>query len=474
MEILYVQSLAGSRRRDVPSLTGTILSVLEFGTSVKVEETRIAETYIWRQLVSTTPGMVGWIAQSKADMTEELLKATPGTFMVLKGAPVAGSFLRSSTSLKLRAGPGLLQPIVTILPMNVEVKCLSDAVLVDRYWWCRVSVTSTGAVGWSAIRSIGGAEVYLVPATPIPEPSTKRFKMGYHLVQSQNWGYHRDFLLREHAKGRLAGVTIVNNTELANILVQNGVEYVVHRTVSNGNESVPAFTGNSSDIQIGINAYKNVYGNNQQAALDKRVYIQLYGCNEANRPNDGYFYLGACQAATADGCHLVCFNDPVGNPNMWVRPDGSIDCPTLQHRRSSGCLAYMKANGHLYGNHGYGAGGGSGWTGNEPGSAIYPDGHRDEGQWFWYGGRWIQLYRQLDPSEQPDVMITEAGTFNADFGKAGGTLPLVSDLQGYQTRYGDDIRLKAFSYWTLGEMGGWAHSDLSPAIPTIESHTFTK
>lgn len=314
------------------------------------------------------------------------------------------------------------------------------------------------------------------PPAPVPQPpppppvvTPAKVKIGFHVVQSDNWFRHRDFLLNMFHAGALAGATIVNNTELANILVQAGVPYVIHRTVRDGYEGIESLSGTADDERKGRNAY---YGNNQLTALDKRVIIQPFGYNESNRPNDGYFALGIAKAATEDGRLAVLFNDPVGNPDAWLNPDGTFNCPTFKGRASSGVLEYMVQHGHYYGYHGYGPGGSGAnppATGNEPGSSIFPDGHREDDRWKWYGGRLFEFYKTVPETMRPRVILNEAGFFNADFNKGGGVAAVLNDTKGYEIRLANEPTACSANLWTLGEKFFGGASDISAAIPAYEA-----
>lgn len=365
-----------------------------------------------------------------------------------------------------------------VYPQGTSVEVIdSPPIPSGDYLWVQV-VGPNGLSGFMAQKDTVTGEVYLAP-TPYRAKTT----YGFHVLEYSDTGRYETFLMKLHSIGKLSLVTIINDTGLANRLADAGVPYVVHRTMTDGREGMPQFSGTESDIQIGRDAVDGKFGNNQLNTLHKNVVIQLYGNNEANRANDPYFYYGAAQRLDDYGFKGAFFTDPDGNPDMTRNPDGSANCPVFKRRYESGVLAYMKTNGHYYAYHGYGAGGQPSQTGNEPGSAIWPDGTRDNEQWYWYGGRVeTALYPTVPENHRPMILKTEAGTYQADFPKANAyisdwmfrktnksyNIPLVvTDMLGYEKRHTETPYVKGFAYWTLGYFGEWAHSDIASAIDML-------
>jgi hypothetical protein len=97
---------------------------------------------------------------------------------------------------------------------------------------------------------------------------------------------------------------------------------------------------------------------------------------------------------------------------------------------------------------------GRGYTGNEPGSAIWPDGHRDDNAFKWFGGRHIPVYRDIVPADsQMKIILGECGTARVNVVDIGGLDAVLNDMKGYQTRYGSDPNVVSFNYWTVGGPG---------------------
>lgn len=382
----------------------------------------------------------------------------------------ATRYVIANPYVNVRSGPGVTYDDIGDLLYRTEL--LVDLTTMQNGFIRIINSEPAAPERWVSLSWIGPTQppepIPQPPATP-PPPKPTKTKIGFHVVQSDNWFRHRDFLLNMFHAGALAGVTIVNNTELANILVQAGVPYVIHRTVRDGYEGIPQLSGTADDKRKGRDCY---YGNNQLTTLDKKVIIQPFGYNESNRPNDGYFAYGIAEAATEDGRHVVLFNDPVGNPDAWLNPDGSFNCPTFKARAASGVLEYMVKNNHYYGYHGYGPGGSGAKppaTGNEPGSSINPDGTREDDRWKWYGGRIFYLYKTVPETMRPLVILDEAGFFNADFTKGGGVPAVLNDTSGYEIRLASEPLACSANLWTLGEKFAGGSSDISAAIPAYEA-----
>lgn len=357
--------------------------------------------------------------------------------------------------INVHSGPAITTPIVGSGFANgdsvsVEMESLSGGYVRER------------RSGWIAIQ-------YLKDTPPIKEPPpapppVRKWKLGFHVTPSDNIPAFELQFKRLHNANRLAMLTIVNDIGLANRMVAYGIPYVVHRSVNDGKEVHEWLAGNASDLTKGANCYNSPA--NHLSELDPRVIIQMYGCNEQNRPiygqPDGYFYLGAMQAADREGKgrKLVIFNDSVGNPDISV-VNGRVVSTAWRDRKASGVMAYAYAHKHFVGSHVYGA------PECNPGSAIYPDGHRNDDNWFWYANRWHAGYSLMAANEKPMVLGTEAGLYCAGYQNREF---LLNDLAGYQMRYGGDPLVGAIAYWSLGEKYGWDFSDFSRDLGAVADY----
>jgi hypothetical protein len=262
--------------------------------------------------------------------------------------------------------------------------------------------------------------------------------------------------------GKLAGALIINDYGLANRLAQTGCRYVVHRN-TDGENSYEPLDGTAGDVDRGRGMWEKL-GRTQAANLDPRVYIMIG--NESNAPRDGYYWLGQMQAATAEGRRLAIFANSVGHPNVH-EVDGKWTSDTWQHRIDSGCMRFGKAHGHLANLHQYGKHDPIGKPLSDPGSAIYPDGSRDDAAYKWYGGRHVRVWRDILPDDcRMQIIVGECGPADAVY---RGVDTFMSDFRGYQTRYGGDPYIAAYCYWTLSGHGalGWEFSSVDEALPAV-------
>ncbi len=266
-------------------------------------------------------------------------------------------------------------------------------------------------------------------------------------------------------RGVLKGATVINNFGITNALVQAGVPTVVHRADVSSGGGGPTIHGDEGDIAIGRAWWHESSNQNAHNSLDSRVYIQCFNLNEQNAGNDGWFYLGLMQEADKQGRKLGIFADSVGNPDLIQRPDGSWSSPVWESRAASGCLAYGKTNNHIAVLHEYGRLINMKGT-DDPGSAIFLDGHRDDTAWLWFGGgRHTKAYSLIPENCRMNIHIGECGCSNIN--KHGADF--VHDFIGYQTRYGNDPYVVSYAYWQLGGRGtiDWGVSCLDDDMPVL-------
>lgn len=283
-------------------------------------------------------------------------------------------------------------------------------------------------------------------------------------------------LLQIAQTGNLDGACIINDIGLANELASLGVPYVVWRPVHGTGDGHERPAGDKSDLARGIARWRSAPNREGHTQLDPRVYIQSYGCNEQNYTwptHDGYFYLGMMQAANDDGRKLAIFADGVGHPRD-LRWEGSYFdkaiSETWKARVDSGCMEWGTAHGDLACLHEYGRCEPDGKPTSDPGSAIWPDGHRDEEIYIVYGGRHTTVWRDIIQPEKNKMLIAvlEAGPSDAVY---RGPDALLSDGRGYIIRYKPDPNVVCFCLWTTGRGGGdpgdFAHSAIDLALPDV-------
>ncbi len=256
---------------------------------------------------------------------------------------------------------------------------------------------------------------------------------------------------------------------MANSLASKGVKHVIYRQVDTEYDSGPALAGDERDIDLGRQWWRNGLNQRVHSMLDQKVIVQPWGLNEQNQPRDAWFYLGLMQEADTQGRKLAIFADSVGMPDQWRWLDGIWHSDVWSLRVSSGCLRYGKAHGHYACLHEYGSMG-RGYTGNEPGSAIWPDRHRDDNAFSWFGGRHLGPYRDIIPEDsRMQILLGECGPARVNVVDMGGLSAVLSDMRGYQIRYASDPCVAGFCYWTVGGLGAWnwTHSNIDGVLPDL-------
>lgn len=296
---------------------------------------------------------------------------------------------------------------------------------------------------------------------------------GIHVHQNSadpNWTHGRVLELAQ--TGRLYGAKVINDIGFANDLAQLGVPYVVWGATMGTGDGHERPRGDASDIERGKNRWKDWANQNGHNQLDRRVYVRFYGHNEQNYEwpsHDGYWYLGAQQAANGDGRLITIFSDGVGHPMDWVWKDGKLTCNSWKARIDSGCMAWGAAHGNLAELHEYGRCDPDGKPTSDPGSAIWPDGRRDDNAYLVYGGRHTRVWQDIIPADsRMKIFVGECGPSDAVY---RGPVELLSDMKGYIERYRDDPYIVAYCYWTLGRGGGdpgdFAFSAFDLALPDV-------
>lgn len=298
-----------------------------------------------------------------------------------------------------------------------------------------------------------------------------RSKIGLHIIPNRR--VTNSSLLELAKTGRLAGVTVVDDYELANLLAPY-VPYVLYRDVATAYDNPPALYGSEADFNIGLGWWYDTHNQQTHVSLDRRIILQPWGCNEQNQPRDAWFYKGLMTAAATQQRRLGIFADSLGTPDQWYdTTTGKLRSAVWELRRNSGCLAQGKQGGHFAVLHEYGPMGPS-FSGNEPGSGYYPDGRRDDRAWPWFGGRHIPVYRDLlTEADRMPIILGECGaarTTVADM--EGGLQGAYADLLGYQQRYAAEPYVVSCNYWTVGGSGawGWSQSMIDDLLPQLLSH----
>lgn len=234
-----------------------------------------------------------------------------------------------------------------------------------------------------------------------------------------HYSNNKDALRQLAHAGKLASVTIIDDTDFANEIVQY-VKYTVLR-------------------KYGVERQGYVKYN-----ADPRVIVQMD--NEQNVADDLAYYQDMMRAADADGRRKVVIkNDSVGigDEASW--------------RRFRPALEYAYANGHFVGLHCYGD---VTWGDNNYRPMVDPD---HPGAFKWFSGRVFWLYDLMPVQAQPNFIATEAGC-------GGFQLNATAEQWLADVRRMDDFAqaypwYKAFNWWTMTRRGmGFDRDMIDPYV----------
>jgi hypothetical protein len=466
-EILYIQTRDGLNLRKLPS-TGAIKVrqiPIPFGEKIKAYESTEAGGYKWRKIIVVSTGESGWAAE-RAPSGEIYLSATDP-----KVNPPKETTKYTAANLRLRVAASITAAPILTIPANTKLTLLGDPITVDGYVWWK-TVIPTGQTGYAAERSVDRKYILMVdkydppvviPPVVIPPipPSSTKITHGVHI--HEGFAPHVPGVLKQMAQtGKMACAVVINDGAIANMLVQNGCKYVLYRVWAN--EGMPGdLDGSPTDVYRG----KDWWESHKRAfdSVDRKVYLQIQ--NEQNHPYDGYYYLGVMQAADQDGRKIAIFSDSVGNPSDVHEENGRFVSGVWSRRVASGAMRYGKANGHIVCLHQYGRVTPYGKETADPGSAIWPDGTRDDGAYKWYGGRHVGVWRDLIPDDSKmGIIVGEAGPSDAIY---RGSTQVISDMRGYQLRYGSDPYILGYAFWTFGGAGnlGFGYSTMDASANDI-------
>lgn len=286
------------------------------------------------------------------------------------------------------------------------------------------------------------------------------------MVHQRSYQQH-DLLVELAREKKIAGAVVIGDFKLANRLAETGI-LVVHRIPGPIDDDFGQIRGQPSDEELGWITWQKDMIQLQHRELHRDVIIQPHNERYAT-PDDGYYVLGLLKAGTAYKRRLGVLGDSNAQPaDLYTVENKIAKSPTWKQRIEA--MRYGKANGHFLVLHQYGLQIGMTPT-NHPGSAIWPDGHTDENEWFWFGGRHEAVYRDIIPPEaRMPIIVAECGASAANFEGIGGTPGVLNDFAGYQTRYGSDPNIVFFAYWMVGSAPPFEYSDISPALPTLAAY----
>jgi hypothetical protein len=222
---------------------------------------------------------------------------------------------------------------------------------------------------------------------------------------------------------RLAGVTVINDVNLASLLADY-VPYVV--------------------LRICLSDHDNPTQSYQELNADPRVIYQ-FG-NEANVKHDTMHWLTQMYTADAhNGRKVVIFNDAVGCTE---------DIDWIERRPA---LEYAKTHGHYVGLHAYG-------IVTDGGDIYHP--LTELSGWRWFGGRWEYLYSLMPPEAQPAFIATEAGA--GGFQRNATALQWLVDVQRMNALTQVYPWFKAFNLWDVTRLGmGFDQDIINDYLPFL-------
>ncbi len=455
-EILYVQAKDGLNLRAIPSPIAAKIrpTPMPFGTKVHAFDSADGGGYHWRRVTVDSTQETGWAAERTSTGIMYLASSDP--------LPMKTATKYTAVNLRLRVSASLAGTPIMTIPAGTKLTLTGGPILASGYVWWRTTLPS-GQSGYAAEKSTDGTSTFMVdslPTPPPPQPSTK-IVHGFHI--HQGFQPHVPSAVKQLAQtGKMACAVVINDGAISNMLVQNGVKYVLHRVWAN--EGMPRdLDGGPDDESRG----KDWWSNHKHAfdGLDPRIYLQIQ--NEQNHPADGYYYLGVMKAADADGRKIAIFSDSVGNPSDVHEENGKFVSAVWSRRVASGAMRYGKDHNHIVCLHQYGRVTSFGKETSDPGCAIWPDGRRDDEAYKWFGGRHVGVWRDIIPADsRMPIVIGECGPSDAIY---RGTDQVLNELKGYQERYGADPYILGYAFWTFGGAGdfGFGYSTIDASSADI-------
>lgn len=350
--------------------------------------------------------------------------------------------------MRVRRRPGIddtNNPPFTQLPLNTNIRIFEgETVNKDSYIWQALRLANDD-LGWM-VSTYKGAPTFGDVAPPLPKP-TKNL-IGLHLLQNAPLTVILDMARRLKSTGSpLAGVTVVNNVEAANALVDLCSGPVVFRADPNGNDKPDWSTfGDStkSFYDAGVMWLNSRY--RAYMELDPRVYWQV--TNEPGyHPLDGHFWRGVMDHVYGWGRRAAIFADAVGNPK---------DNDFLQKwKNRTAALIQAKRDKHVVVYHAYSI------KGNPAGRVSpMPD--------LLYNELRVKtVWDTLPPEAQALIVIGEAASEH-DYGLFQGIENCVAFASTLADLYSALPYVVSVNLWTTGQ---WNIADVSidTALPALEA-----
>jgi hypothetical protein len=353
--------------------------------------------------------------------------------------------------LKFRAYASLSAPVRGYLNTGDEVEPLVETSTNDGYDW--QSIVAHGSyVGFAASKWLSTTKPTVTPSPPTSDPTSVTSVVGTHLLPGANVYYTKQLATQR----KLIAVTCLEGYQATNLV--GLVPIIILRPYfPDASVNQAGIVGDESDIIRGRNWY-DAQMHPRFASYPNSMILQ--GPNEANVPNDGWFYLGLAQAADAHGKKIAAFNDSVASFKVQ-KIDGRS---TFADRYATGCLKYLKDHGHYIGAHIYGS--------NRQ-DLIAPASGTTLDEWLKWGGKMQSAFDDIPFDGQADVMGTEGGLFETKKMPEAGPQFIVNDYRMLGTRSLNWKRadgthpLKCVNYWTQGPWNVEPRSNMDPMMSDI-------
>jgi hypothetical protein len=349
----------------------------------------------------------------------------------LRSSNPIGEYLTADNDINVRIAPGISSRIVKVLPNNAPVQVYDGRINQDGHWWVPTDL------GWIAFE-------FLTPVKPPTIP-------GFHIL---NGGDKEIYIITDMATaGKKFFSTVVNDWTLANDLLDYKLPVVFRYTTGNtpsptqwpgwGNSAAEAYSNGYIYAQKLLQRDEYAY-----LARSKNLYLQFYN-EEVWHEFDGYFNMGMGQCALDHGRKAILFNDASGNPyddasgkwlDKWVKR-----IPAMQWAYKNN----VPIGGHYYSN------------------PAYPTESLSSYNAQYFANRMAEFYAIMPSNGQPDLWVTECGTYAAvppsDKSVADDIGALVKIWERYPF-------VRGFAYWTIRCNGtNWTKSDYISQLPEIFS-----
>lgn len=408
-----------------------------------------------KRIIADTPATTWKVSPAYAGGDIELLftkdELLAGIGAISNETRIEDYKVLASPHLNVRLGPGLKYPVVGTAQNGTYIKCYPDAkITADGYIWMQTVDQNWIASSVAASGVIYAAHVHQPDVPPTEQPLATGLKFGLHV-----YPYGRFDLTKcvEIAKlGLLKMVTVVNKLDVAHKFLSTGkVPYVVFRPNVPADDNYPGATR-----QDAIAWMEQCYPMFKNA--DKQIIISLSNWDVQEDKDDTAFWLAIMDMLDSLGYRGVVFNDQVGTPHMyqvgnkWISPKWTQRAPVLRR-----CLYYADGSPKpedkqsFVGYHSYSA----------PGPYLASDIHDR----IFYGERFAALYSVV-PEYQPPLLLTEHGSFDADYQAMGGLFALLRDIRGSEEYLSKYPYVKAYAYWTAGE---WNKSGFDADLTSIQA-----